>query len=199
MIGRSSGTASCIRREIFPLAGGSGGCKTRFDHNSAASWRVDFDRSAHEPDPVTHAGEAHPRFGLAVEPAAIIRHAQDEPRKRRIAQIGRLDRRFELERRLDTSCAGVAKCVGQRLLHEAIGHQTRALAQGFDAPVYVERDHNLGSGAAPMRHKRLQRLDKPELLERGGPEIGQNAPVLALQLSDLRLDCARRLDRKSVV
>ena len=46
-----------------------------------------------------------------------------------------------------------------------------------------------------MGDERLQRLNKAELLERGRPEIGQNPPVLALQLSDLGLDRARRSAR----
>ena len=42
-----------------------------------------------------------------------------------------------------------------------------------------------------MRDERPERVDKTELLERGRAQIGQNAPVLALQFSDLSLDCAR--------
>ena len=50
-----------------------------------------------------------------------------------------------------------------------------------------------------MRDKRLERLDEAELLERGGAEIGQDAPVLALQLPDLGLDRARRGARGRLV
>ncbi len=43
-----------------------------------------------------------------------------------------------------------------------------------------------------MRDERLKRLDETELLERGRAQIGKDTSVLALQLSDLGLDRARR-------
>ena len=50
-----------------------------------------------------------------------------------------------------------------------------------------------------MRDKRLERLDETELLERGRAQIGKDTPVLALQLSDLGLDRARRRARGRLV
>ena len=46
-----------------------------------------------------------------------------------------------------------------------------------------------------MRDERLKRFDKTEFLERGRAQIGQDPPVLALQLADLSFDRARRRAR----
>src|SRR5580692_8497598 len=132
------GLTSRWRWEIFPTRKRSSSDKTRFDHKSATLRRCNLHRSAHEPDPVAHAGETHPRPGLAVQPAAIVRHAHDEAGKRRITQVWRLTPGLELQRRADPRGAGVLKRVGHRLLYEAISHQAGSLAQGFDARVYVE-------------------------------------------------------------
>ena len=50
-----------------------------------------------------------------------------------------------------------------------------------------------------MRDERLKRLDKTELLKRGRAQIGEDPPILALQLSDLGLDRARGRARSRLV
>ena len=50
-----------------------------------------------------------------------------------------------------------------------------------------------------MSDQRLERLDETEFFERGRAQIGKDTPVLALQLSDLGLDRARRCARGRLV
>src|SRR5436305_13218499 len=107
---------------------GTANSEAGFDHGSPTLRGVESDRSAHQPDPVAHARKAHPLISLALQSAAIVSHANHETGEHGIAQAWRLDRRLELQRGLDPRGAGMAKCVGHRLLHEAIRHQARALA-----------------------------------------------------------------------
>ena len=78
MIGRFLGNTSRCRREIFPLADGSGRAEPRLDHDAASGRRADADLAAEQPDPVAHSGKPHPGLGFALQSAAVVGDANDE-------------------------------------------------------------------------------------------------------------------------
>ena len=75
----------------------------------------------------------------------------------------------------------MAKRIGETLLNETIQRQARARPKLREPRFRLQIDNHLRRQAPPLLDQRLQRRGKPELVERGGAQVGEDAAVLLLQ------------------
>ena len=115
-----------------------------------------------------------------------------KPRERRVARLDAERRGLIGQLRLDVTRAGVTKRVGQRLLNETIDGEARARAKLSDPRRRCQVERHVRLGPSPMLRERPQRRGQPELLERSGPQVGEDAAILALQGFHLIADRDRR-------